>query len=67
MFNKGDIVEVIANNNDDFNDFCGMVIGYKGEGIVQVKDQEDSVWNVGENQCEKIKDYEWQLIEDYRF
>jgi hypothetical protein len=56
MFNKGDIVEVIANNDDDFNDFCGRVIGYKGEGIVQVKDQEDDVFDVDENQCKKIDD-----------
>lgn len=57
LFEKGDTVEVLANNNDLFNDFCGTVIGYKGnvnDGIVQVRDQDDDVWDVGENQCEKI-------------
>lgn len=57
MFEKGDTVEVIANKDDPFNDFCGTVIGYKGGGIVQVKDQDDNVWNVGENQCEKVDYY----------
>ncbi len=57
LFEKGDTVEVLSNKGDIFNDFCGTVIGYKGdvdEGIVQVRDQEDNVWDVGENQCEKV-------------
>lgn len=53
MFEKGDEVHVLANKDDNFNDFFGTVIGYKSEGIVQVKDQDDNVWDVGENQCEK--------------
>jgi hypothetical protein len=53
LFEIGDIVDVIANKDDIFNDFFGRVIGYKEEGIVQVKDQDDNVWDVGENQCAK--------------
>lgn len=54
LFSKGDIVNVIANKNDIFKDFCGEVIGYKSRGIVQVKDQEDDVWDCGENQLELL-------------
>ena len=59
LFDAGDMVEVLANVDDIFNDFCGTVIGYKGnpdDGIVQVRDQDDDVWDVGENQCEKVDD-----------
>ena len=51
LFDRGDTVEVLANKGDNFNDFCGDVVGYKSQGIVQVKDQDDNVWDVGENQC----------------
>ena len=50
LFSKGDIVDVLANKDDDFDDFMGEVIGYRSEGIVKVKDQADDVWCVGENQ-----------------
>jgi hypothetical protein len=56
MFEIGELVDVIANKDDNFNDFMGTVIGYKEEGIVQVRDQDDDVWDCGENQCEKIKE-----------
>ena len=55
LFEIGDTVEVLANKDDIFKDFCGIVIGYKEEGIVQVRDQDDNVWDVGENQCEKVE------------
>ena len=54
MFEIGDIVDVLPNKDDSFNEFYGTVIGYKSEGIVQVRDQDDDVWDVGENQCEKV-------------
>jgi len=54
MFDKGDHVEVLANKDDDFNDFLGTLVGYSGEGILQVKDQDDNVFEVGENQCKKV-------------
>ena len=54
MFEVGDIVDVLPNIDDPFDEFCGTVIGYKSEDIVQVKDQDDDVWDVGENQCEKV-------------
>lgn len=53
-FERGDLVEVLANKGDEYNDFAGIVVGYKGKGIVQVRDQEDNVWDVGENQCELV-------------
>ena len=55
MFEKGDMVDVLANKGDPFNDFYGKVIGYKSEGIVQVIDYDDNVWDCGENQLEKCK------------
>jgi transcription antitermination factor NusG len=51
MFEIGDQVEVLANNDDVFNDFIGTVVNIKEEGIISVKDQDDDVWDVGENQC----------------
>ena len=54
IFEVNDTVEVLANKNDIFNDFCGTVIKIKKDGIVQVRDQEDDVWDCGENQCEKV-------------
>ena len=54
MFDVGDIVEVLANKNDIFRDFCGQVCRIKGKGIISVKDQEDNVFDVGENQCELV-------------
>jgi hypothetical protein len=54
LFEIGDTVDVLPNKDDNFNEFCGTVIGYKSEGIVQVRDQDDEVWDVGENQCEKV-------------
>jgi len=56
LFEKGDLVDVLANKDDNFNDFCGRVLGYKSEGIVQVRDSDDNVWDVGENQCEIIRE-----------
>jgi hypothetical protein len=56
LFEAGDEVEVLANKDDVFNDFCGTVIGYKSKGIVQVRDQDDNVWDCGENQLEKVKE-----------
>ena len=50
MFDKGTQVDVLANKDDDFNDFIGTIVGYAGEGILQVKDQDDNVFEVGENQ-----------------
>jgi vesicle coat complex subunit len=54
MFDKGEQVEVLANQDDDFNDFLGTIVGYAGEGILQVKDQDDNIFEVGENQCKKV-------------
>lgn len=54
MFEVGDRVEVQANKDDIFNDFCGEVIGYKEDGIVEVRDQEDNVWDCEENQLQKV-------------
>jgi hypothetical protein len=54
MFEKNDMVDVIANKGDNFNDFAGVVVGIKENGIVSVKDQEDDVFDVGENQCELV-------------
>ena len=48
------MVEVIANKDDIFNDFAGTIVKIKKDGIVSVRDQEDDVWDVGENQCELI-------------
>ena len=49
MFEVGNKVEVLANKTDIFNDFIGTVCGFKNEGIVSVKDQDDNVWDCGEN------------------
>ena len=54
LFEKGDVVEVLANKNDIFNDFCGTVMEYVSNGILKVRDQEDDVFQVGENQCERV-------------
>jgi hypothetical protein len=53
MFEQGDRVEVLANKDDIYNDFIGTVCGFREEGIVQVRDQEDNVWDCGENQLKK--------------
>ena len=45
---------LMANKDDIFNDFAGIVVKIKKGGIVSVKDQEDDVWDVGENQCELV-------------
>lgn len=56
MFDKGDIVDVLPNKDDAFDhEFCGTVIGYRSGAIVQVRDEDDNVWDVGESQCEKCK------------
>jgi len=50
-FSIGDEVEVIANINDIFCDFMGTVIGIKGNNIIQVRDQDDDVFDVDADQC----------------
>jgi len=54
MFHKGEHVEVLANKDDDFNDFLGAIVGYTGEGILKVKDQDDNVFEVDVNQCKNV-------------
>jgi vesicle coat complex subunit len=54
LFEVGDEVDVIANVDDSFSDFVGTVMRDLGEGIIQVRDRDDNVWCVGENQCEKV-------------
>lgn len=56
LFEKGDGVYVTSNKDDNFNDFFGTVIGYKSAGIVQVRDQDDDVFDVDENQCERTEE-----------
>jgi transcription antitermination factor NusG len=53
-FELGDIVEVIANKDDDFHDFAGTVSRIKKNGIISVRDQEDDVFDCGENQVSKL-------------
>jgi len=53
LFDVGDIVDVIANKNDTFKDFLGVVIGYTEEGLVKVRNYDGDVFVVGENQCAK--------------
>ena len=53
LFKIGDNVEVLANNDDIFHDFIGTAIGFKENGIVQVRDQDDDVWDCSVNQCTK--------------
>jgi hypothetical protein len=55
MFEKGDKVEVLANKTDDFNDFIGTVCGFRGEGIVKVRDYDGDVFCCNESQLEKVK------------
>ena len=63
VFAKGDYVEVMECLNDEFCNFIGTVVGLKGnedEGIiVQVKDQDDNVWDVDEHQCSIVDQFDF--------
>lgn len=51
----GDMVNVRIKPNDLFtNDFSGTVVGRKGKNmkIIQVRDQDDNVWDCDEDQVE---------------
>ncbi len=45
----GMTADVTPNKDDCFNEFRGTIIGVK-DGFFQVKDQDDDVWDVEENQ-----------------
>lgn len=53
-FQFGDEVEVLSKDGNPPNDFVGKVIGYKNS-YVQVRDQEDDVFDVDEDQCQMVK------------
>ena len=53
-FQIGETVEVSSKDSNPPNDFVGMVIGYRN-GCVQVKDQENDVFDVDEDQCQKYQ------------
>jgi hypothetical protein len=55
-FEIGDEVEVTAGPGDDFaNDFTGTVYGFRGE-YIQVKDQDDDVWECEAGQLKLVED-----------
>jgi len=50
--------EVIAEplDGDFLNEFQGVVIGYKQGGYIQVKDQDDNVWDCDASQLTLISE-----------
>ena len=54
-FIKGDRVVVEPTGIDFFHTFSGVVIGFR-KGLAQVRDQDDDVWEVFEEQLSPVKD-----------
>ena len=52
LFKVGDIVDVTPKENHPPHEFRGRVIGYRSPQVVQVKDQDDDVFDVDEDQCQ---------------
>ena len=53
-FHKNDIVDVYPTSTDMFSDFTGKIIGFR-DNFVQVKDQDDDVFEVEPHQCRLSK------------
>jgi hypothetical protein len=53
-FIENDIVDVYPTSSDDFFDFTGKIIGFRNN-LVQVKDQDDDVFEVEPHQCRLSK------------
>ena len=54
LFEPGDEVDVLSNVDDVFNDFRGVVIGYKEKDLVTVADQDDNYYDCAEDQLTKV-------------
>ena len=52
--NVGDMVEVRREKFDIFHDFCGRIIGFRN-GVVQVRDQDDNVFECFKNQLRVLE------------
>jgi hypothetical protein len=55
MINTGTKVDVTPKSEDSFFEFCGVVVGYKDNDLL-VRDQEDDVFQVSEDQCSVIQE-----------
>jgi len=50
-----DRVVVKPNEQDFFHSFVGVVVGFRN-GLIQIRDQDDDVWEVDESQLSPVED-----------